>query len=100
MTAQFDIISPGSGQKYTSVPLLSESEALSKLQAADTAFKTWKQTTLQDRVAVLTKFVDALCADKDEIALELSHLMGRYIHHKLQNKSTQSPEQAVEAKLQ
>ena len=77
MTAKFDIVSPGSGQVYISFPLLTESEALSKLQAADTAFKTWKQLTLADRAAVLTKFVDAFCADKDEIALELSHLMGR-----------------------
>ncbi len=80
MTAKFDIVSPGSGQVYTSVPFLSESEALSKLDAADTAFKTWKQTTLADRAAILTKFVDAFCADKDEIALELSHIMGRCDH--------------------
>ena len=77
MATHFEIISPGSGQLYTSIPYHSTAQTHQVLNAAQSAFKSWKSTSLDERATVLSRFVDAFVGNKDEIAQELAHLIGR-----------------------
>jgi len=47
------------------------------MQKAYEAQKGWRTTPVKDRAAIITKFVQAFVAKKEEIALELTKQMGR-----------------------
>ena len=51
------------------------------LQAAEARFHPWKSRTLSDRISVLHGFVDAVTAQKELLAKELSQQMGRPIRY-------------------
>ncbi|KAJ3158457.1 hypothetical protein HDU86_002926, partial [Geranomyces michiganensis] len=71
------IVSPANGKPFTTIKLASASAASDAVARAAAAFPTWRATPLVNRIALVTKFVDAFIAKKDETATELSWLMGR-----------------------
>jgi acyl-CoA reductase-like NAD-dependent aldehyde dehydrogenase len=72
-------ISPVDGREYCSRPLATGPEIEAALAAAERAKPDWKATALADRTALLGKFVDAMLANRDAIAEELTWQMGRPI---------------------
>ncbi|KAJ3081226.1 hypothetical protein HK100_009928, partial [Physocladia obscura] len=77
MASSVTIISPASGAVVATHAQLSSVEALDRVAAAKAAFPAWRKTTLDDRIAIVSKFVDAVVADKENIAVELATLIGR-----------------------
>lgn len=70
-------ISPVDGRAYCTRPLATGPEIETALAAAERAKASWKAAALADRVALLGKFVDAMLANRDAIAEELTWQMGR-----------------------
>ena len=73
----FDIVSPSTGTIYKTVPYATVEQAHLILNSAEKSFYDWKNTSLNERIAVVSRFVDAFVSAKDEIAQELAHLIGR-----------------------
>lgn len=76
--ATYEIISPVDSLSVVQrVKLDTVEQALGKVEVAKQAQRDWKLTSLEERKRILTAFVDALISDREEIATELSHLIGR-----------------------
>jgi len=81
MTAIQRTITPVDGSVYVERPLAGSDEINAALDAAVVSQRAWANTPLPERVALLTKAVDAFVADAAAIALEISWQMGRPIAH-------------------
>ena len=62
-----EVINPANDQVIANVPASSEQDVDRAVDAAATAFESWKQTTPQDRSLLLLKIADALEAKADEL---------------------------------
>ena len=62
-----EVINPANDQVIANVPASSQEDVDRAVNAAATAFETWKQTTPQDRSLYLLKIADALEAKADEL---------------------------------
>jgi len=74
-------ISPVDGRIYIERPLADPAAINRTLDAAVAAQQGWAQVPLAQRVAVLTKAVDAFVASAGDIATEITWQMGRPIRH-------------------
>ncbi len=72
-------ISPVDGREYCTRPLANAAQIEATLAAAQKAKDGWRRTNLSERVATLTRFVDAMLVHRDAIAEELTWQMGRPI---------------------
>lgn len=81
MSDIFQIVSPIDGSIYTERSYVSDREITDKIQKADTAFKSWKNTSVADRIALVRKVVAYFKTNADEMALEITHQMGRPIQY-------------------
>jgi len=70
-------ISPVNGQVYVERPLATPEEIDGKLRAARNAFATWRNTSLDERAAILTRFCQEFEKRSAVIADELTWQMGR-----------------------
>lgn len=57
--------------------LLSEAELDKAIQTAASAQKSWAKVAVEERVAIITKWMGILDAEKEELGKELSVQMGR-----------------------
>ncbi|HET9346720.1 MAG TPA: gamma-aminobutyraldehyde dehydrogenase [Candidatus Limnocylindrales bacterium] len=62
-----DVENPANGQVIAKVPASSKEDVDRAVNAAATAFETWRQTTPQDRSLILLKIADSLDEAADEI---------------------------------
>ena len=62
-----EVINPANDQAIATVPASSAEDVDRAVEAADTAFQSWKKTTPQDRSLLLLKIADALEARGDEL---------------------------------
>ena len=62
-----DVINPADDQVIAQVPASAAEDVDRAVDAAETAFATWKKTTPQDRSLLLLKIADALEAKGDEL---------------------------------
>ena len=62
-----EVINPANDQVIANVPASSNEDVDRAVDAADTAFQSWKKTTPQDRSLLLLKIADALEARGDEL---------------------------------
>jgi 1-pyrroline dehydrogenase len=62
-----DVINPADDQVIAAVPKSAEEDVDRAVNAAATAFETWKQTTPQDRSLMLLKLADLLDSRADEL---------------------------------
>ena len=70
-------VSPVDGRVYVERPLATDSQIQAILERAAAAQAKWKRVPLAERAAVLTRFIDAFVARKQQIAEEISWQMGR-----------------------
>ncbi|KAJ3006692.1 UNVERIFIED_CONTAM: hypothetical protein HDU68_003933 [Siphonaria sp. JEL0065] len=75
------VISPTTNAVVATHALLTESEALSRVAVAKTATGLWRKTSLDKRIEIVSKFVDAFVADGEATSLELATLIGRPVQH-------------------
>ena len=62
-----DIENPANGQVIAKVPASDKEDVDRAVNAAETAFQTWRQSTPQDRSLILLKIADSLDASADEL---------------------------------
>jgi len=62
-----DIENPANGQVIARVPASAKEDVDRAVNAAETAFQTWRKTTPQDRSLILLKIADSLEAAADEL---------------------------------
>ena len=62
-----DVINPANDQVIANVPASSQEDVNRAVEAAATAFATWKNTTPQDRSLLMLKIADALEANADKL---------------------------------
>jgi acyl-CoA reductase-like NAD-dependent aldehyde dehydrogenase len=72
-------ISPVDGRVYVERALATDSQIQAILERAVAAQAKWKRVPLAERAAILTRFIDAFVARKQQIAEEISWQMGRPI---------------------
>ncbi len=81
MVETLKVISPVDGRVYVERPLASEVEIERALARARAAQERWRETAVAERAAILARAADALVAQADEIALEITWQMGRPIRY-------------------
>ncbi|MGO2539617.1 gamma-aminobutyraldehyde dehydrogenase [Specibacter sp. AOP5-B1-6] len=67
-----DIVNPSNGEIVAKAPISSQADVDAAMDAAATAFKTWKHATPGQRQSVLLKLADAVEARSDEL-VEAQH---------------------------
>jgi acyl-CoA reductase-like NAD-dependent aldehyde dehydrogenase len=72
-------ITPIDNSVYLERPLASENEINEILDSAKSSFIEWKNTSIDERIIVINKFIDNLLALKDEISKEICWQIGRPI---------------------
>ncbi len=68
---------PFTGEIACEVPMDSGETALSAVERCAAAQRTWADSTVADRAALVLRFADAFVADKDRVALEITRMMGK-----------------------
>ncbi len=71
-TESLDIVNPTNGEVVAKAPVSSQADVDAAMDAAATAFKTWKRTTPGERQRLLLKLADAVEARSDEL-VEAQH---------------------------
>ena len=79
--SSFETISPIDGKVLFTRDYASSEEIDAVLNTAQEARPAWKQRLVADRVRILRQFVDAVVAQKDILATELTQQMGRPIRY-------------------
>lgn len=77
----FDVISPIDNQVYVTRPFADQQQIQSALQQAQSAWLQWKATPFNQRQQLCSAMVDALVANKAEIAEQICWQMGRPIRY-------------------
>ncbi len=70
-------INPYTGQTVATFPDATDAQVAEALEQAHTTFQAWRQTTFEQRRAVLTKAAQLLRADRDALAAILTLEMGK-----------------------
>jgi len=79
MTETQKTVSPVDGRVYVERPLATDADIQRTLERAKAAQVKWKRVPLDERAGILTGFIDAFVAHKQQIAEEISWQMGRPI---------------------
>jgi acyl-CoA reductase-like NAD-dependent aldehyde dehydrogenase len=79
MARTFNVTSPVDGRTYRTVALAEPAAIEAALASAQAAKRMWRDTNLPARIALLSKFADAMLRRRDAIAEELTWQMGRPI---------------------
>src|SRR5215210_3535152 len=74
-------ITPVDGSVYAERPLSGPDEVAGALERARKAQAGWRQRAVEERAALMSAFVDAFVARRDEIAAEITWQMGRPIRY-------------------
>ncbi len=72
-------ITPIDNSIYLERELASDSKINTVIDKASTSFEIWKNTSLDDRINIVNKFIDNLIDLKDEISKEICWQIGRPI---------------------
>jgi betaine-aldehyde dehydrogenase len=74
-----DLIDPATGEVFASAPVSGKPDVDRAMEAAATAFETWRNTTPSERQQALLKFADAVEARADELVAAESQNTGKPI---------------------
>jgi acyl-CoA reductase-like NAD-dependent aldehyde dehydrogenase len=74
-------ISPIDGSVFAERPVLATAAAEAALARARMAQKSWAARSLAERIALVLAGVERLNAMKDEVVVELAHMMGRPVRY-------------------
>lgn len=80
-TETIQVFSPADGSVVFERPAATAREVDRALEKAQEAQSRWSGLPLQERLDILTRFTDAMMAKTDEIAREISVMMGRPIRY-------------------
>ncbi|MFF5296030.1 gamma-aminobutyraldehyde dehydrogenase [Paractinoplanes globisporus] len=74
-----DLIDPATGEVFASAPVSGKPDVDRAMEAAASAFETWRNTTPSERQQALLKFADAIEARADELVAAESQNTGKPI---------------------
>jgi succinate-semialdehyde dehydrogenase/glutarate-semialdehyde dehydrogenase len=66
--ATIDVVNPATGLKFGTVPKSGQAETKRAIDAAETAFHSWKKTSANERAKLLRKLHDAILDNQDALA--------------------------------
>ena len=72
-----EVVDPSTGEAYATAPLSGAADVDAALQAAATAFETWRDSTPAERSLALLKFADAIEARADDLVAAESRNTGK-----------------------
>ena len=75
--ATIDVINPATGLKIGTVPKSGKAETRRAIEAAETAFQSWKKTSVLDRHKLLRKLHDAIMDNQQPLAELLTTEQGK-----------------------
>ncbi|MGH6915955.1 MAG: aldehyde dehydrogenase family protein, partial [Geminicoccales bacterium] len=81
MAERLKVISPVDGRVYVERPLAGPSEIGRALETARKVQRAWRETSVQERAAIVHRAVEAFLAKTDEIAAEITWQMGRPVRY-------------------
>ncbi|WOE32217.1 MULTISPECIES: NAD-dependent succinate-semialdehyde dehydrogenase [unclassified Acinetobacter] len=71
------VTNPATAENIASVPSMTRLQIEEAIQAADTAFATWKLTTAKERSILLRKWFDLIIENQEDLAVILSTEQGK-----------------------
>ena len=72
-------ITPIDNSVYLERPLSTEAEIEKVIESSKKSFQSWKNTSIEDRITIINKFIDNLIALKPEVSKEICWQIGRPI---------------------
>jgi len=81
MRVKFETVSPVDGSVYVERAYACDSDVAAALSQARRAGEVWREVAVEERAALCAQAVDALVANKDAIAEEITWQMGRPIQY-------------------
>ena len=72
-----EVVDPSTGEAYATAPLSGAGDVDAAMQAAATAFETWRDSTPAERSLALLKFADAIEARADDLVAAESRNTGK-----------------------
>ena len=72
-------ITPIDNSVYLERPLSTETEIDKVIESSKKSFQSWKNTSIEDRITIINKFIDNLIALKPEVSKEICWQIGRPI---------------------
>ena len=75
--ATLEVTNPANGQTIGTTPLAGKSETRRAIEAADAAFKSFRQTTAAERANILRRMFDVMMDNQDALAELLTIEMGK-----------------------
>ncbi len=72
-------ISPVDNTPYVTRTLATTEEINTAIERSNVAFQSWKKVPVKERVQIMSKFVDAFVSKKENLAMELTLQMGRFV---------------------
>jgi acyl-CoA reductase-like NAD-dependent aldehyde dehydrogenase len=72
-------ITPIDNSIYLERPLSTEAEIEKVIESSKKSFQSWKNTSIEDRITIINKFIDNLIALKPEVSKEICWQIGRPI---------------------
>jgi len=73
----FPVMNPANGNLITELPYLGENETLAAIDAAEKAFRAWRQKTAKERAELLEKWFDLMIEHKTDLAKILTAEQGK-----------------------
>lgn len=80
---QADVLNPATGEVITTLALSNEQDAKTVIDDANTAFQTWKTTSVQTRFELLKKWFDLIIANKQDLAAIMTMEQGKTLAESL-----------------
>jgi succinate-semialdehyde dehydrogenase/glutarate-semialdehyde dehydrogenase len=79
VTTQYKVVDPATGQTVEEFPTATDDQILDALDRSDKAFKSWRETPIQERTAVLRRVADIYEERSEELAKIIQTEMGKAV---------------------
>jgi succinate-semialdehyde dehydrogenase/glutarate-semialdehyde dehydrogenase len=79
VTTQYKVVDPATGQTVEEFPTATDDQILDALDRSDKAFKSWRETPIQERTAVLRKVAEIYEERSEELAKIIQTEMGKAV---------------------
>ena len=74
-----EVTDPSSGGVIGTIPKMGATETRRAIEAAHTAFQSWKRTTAKERAAILRRWFDLMMANQEDLAILMTREQGKPI---------------------
>ncbi|MGI9486698.1 MAG: NAD-dependent succinate-semialdehyde dehydrogenase [Geminicoccaceae bacterium] len=72
-----EVTDPANGDVLGTIPNMGTAETKRAIDAAHTAFKSWRKTTAKERAAILRRWFDLMMANQEDLAILMTREQGK-----------------------